>query len=108
MDGPGVKNKGGGRQIVDRAIDEETRQNMANGKLRNISAQPQCRRNIWRSGEHWDPDDVFREITSVRGEECFFYPFTEGMTWDAAEELERRTASSREAEKDRKLTRRAF
>ncbi len=39
---------------------------------------------------------------------CFYFPYSPKMSCPTAKELERRAANRREAEKDRKLTRRAF
>jgi hypothetical protein len=44
-------------------------------------------------------------ISGERGESCFFYPYTPGMLFPAAVELERRQSNRREAERDRELTR---
>ena len=52
----------------------------------------------------WRPSQLIED----RGDRCFFYPHTDRLSMEAANELERREAGRREAEKDRKLTRYAF
>lgn len=68
-----------------------------------------CERDVWRCKAPCTSELAFRtDIRRDRGEECFFYPHTPGMRGQAAQELERRAAGRREAEKDRRLTRDAL
>jgi len=67
-----------------------------------------CYRGVWdqgyitASGLKKSQKEI---ITGERGESCFFYPFTPGMFFPAARELERRQANRREGERDREVTR---
>ena len=62
-----------------------------------------CARNVWN--EHRIMMDVRQVLTKDRSESCFFYPCSDGISLDAATELERRAVDRREAERDRALTR---
>jgi hypothetical protein len=53
-------------------------------------------------------ENIPRDLTADRRDQCFFYPFHEGMSFETAQILEMRAANRREAERDRALTRRAF
>ena len=70
-----------------------------------------CLHRVWRWSSLLSPEersDLHGEVTRDRGESCFFHPYTHGMALKPARALERRNAISRDAEKDRKLTRKAF
>ena len=67
------------------------------------------------------PDEVWEDMSPVAGEsrdyarmtvnragKCFFYPYAQRMSLEAASELERRDTEHREGRLDRQLTRRAF
>jgi len=47
--------------------------------------------------------EAMAELTRDRDESCFFFPFTPGMTADAARELERREKERREARHNRRI-----
>lgn len=75
------------------------------------TGQLTCCMGVWRvvSGAH--PTSAFAihdQLEIDRGNTCFFFPVSKGMTIDAAEELERRQSASHEAEMDRDLNRRAL
>ncbi len=65
-----------------------------------------CYQNVWDSANFRkdSPRDIRIIVTRNRGESCFFYPYTPGMFFPAAAELERREADRREAKRDRGLT----
>ena len=67
-----------------------------------------CAKAVWQPGRVTaDPYEKEYEewakelVTKLRGDSCFFYPLTDGLSLMAAEELEKRRADRREAERDR-------
>jgi hypothetical protein len=76
---------------------------LGNGRL-------MCARHVWAvTPVDSQTDDTMQLILEQpRDDSCFFYPRSRGIQRAAAEELERRAADRREAEKDRQLTRWAF
>ena len=94
----------------------------------DLTTLPKCYNEVWQSQRHYNiifastalNDDtdlkakakarfnemVRGELATPRGEDCYFYATTQnGMTLEAARELEKRATNRREAAKDRKYTR---
>ena len=93
----------------------------------DLTTLPRCHKGVWQSQDAYHlifsstafNDDtelkeraierfnetVQRELERDRDEDCYFYPIRQSMSLDAAEELEKRAADRREAERDRELTR---
>ncbi len=92
-------------------FDEDCRRRMAEafsleGKYFDGDVGPyaNCLRGCYRYKKGMTDDFLLTDRT----DKCFFYPYTESMTVDAATEIERRAADRGEAEKDRRHTRNAF
>jgi hypothetical protein len=64
-----------------------------------------CAQNVWDSANPGkEPSPKLRAmVLEERGETCFFYPYTPGMFFPAARELERREVERRERRRDRGL-----
>ena len=73
-----------------------------------------CMKGVWHEDEYGPTEDeeaikfIKQKFFLDRQDSCFFYKYCTGMPQGVAEELERRAADRREAEKDRALTRKAF
>ena len=72
---------------------------------------PCCYKEVWSSPfsiqEEKFPeetDKILEELQADRKEKCFFFQYREKLSFEAAEELEKRKADRREAQKDRKHT----
>ena len=98
----------GGEIKLELAHDERSR--LARGeapeKVLGGNYSPACSQNVWDwANRRQDAeDDIVRVLTDDRGETCFFYQHTPGMSFLAAAELERRRVDRREAQRDRNLT----
>ena len=57
----------------------------------------------WANRRKDSKNDLVDDLTSDRGETCFFYPHRPGMSVSAAVDLERREVDRREAGRDRKV-----
>jgi hypothetical protein len=69
-----------------------------------------CQKNIWRHKRKEtfsDHKPLVHLLTQDRGDTCFFYPYKEGISFDAAAELQGRDETKREKEEDRALVRQA-
>ncbi|HKQ49708.1 MAG TPA: hypothetical protein VJZ71_16665 [Phycisphaerae bacterium] len=64
-----------------------------------------CFHNVWDDANPHDSvgADLQSRLRAERGESCFFYPYTPGMFFPAAAELERRESDRREAKSDRRM-----
>lgn len=72
-----------------------------------------CYFGVWDAGEPTPQEpgstrDLDCYVSKPRGEKCFYFGYTPGMGFAAAEELQRRAADRREAARDRALTRKAI
>jgi len=93
-------------------ISREDRERLRGGEDLLIKAQRflGCYHNIWDEANplRLDFEELRRVLVKDRGYSCFFYQFTHGLFFQAAETLERRAADRREAEADRDLSREAL
>lgn len=78
--------------------------------IREVHRHLACYFKVW--DERVDNKLKNERITIVseidRKDRCFYKEYTPGMAFDAAEILQRREADYKEAERDRKITRRAL
>lgn len=66
-----------------------------------------CKYGVWDFGRVPDKRERPALLHAARERErkdCFFWPYTSDMLWDAAEVLQERAAKERDARKDRILT----
>lgn len=66
-----------------------------------------CRKEVWDSANFQSDQEknIPKNLSMNRGDTCFFYKYIPGICFPAAYELKRRESDRREAEENRKLTR---
>jgi len=89
------------------------------GLAMDMLHEHRCFREVWTPAEKLDEaaEDLsangrqsrdYARMTKNRAGKCFFYPYEQRMSLEAAAELERRETEHLEGKRDRQLTRRAF
>jgi len=73
----------------------------------NLFRMFKCHFAIWGPWLCLENKHMFQEVMKRRND-CFFFPYADGMSIPVAVELEKRRAEQDKAEKDRALTRKAF